>query len=85
MSVMFYDIHEALDRKPAGLSYNSWNMWELPYADDTLLVGTRAREINLLVSEIETVLEKYSLKLNYAKCNYVATNGKRRLTSEMAK
>ena len=28
------------------------NVWELMYADDTMLVGTRAREINILLAEI---------------------------------
>ena len=45
------------------------------YADDTMLIGKRARELNLLMAEIEKESSKYNLRLNYKKCNYVAMNG----------
>ena len=41
-----------------------------------MLVGKRARELNILIAEIEKESSKYNLRLNYKKCNYVAMNGK---------
>ena len=46
------------------------------YADDTMLVGKRARELNILIAEIKKESSKYNLRLNSSKCNYVAMNGK---------
>lgn len=52
------------------------NWWEMIYADDTMLIGKRARELNILIAAIEKESSKYNLRLNYKKCNYVAMNGK---------
>ena len=49
------------------------------YADNTMLVGHRAREINILIKAIENASAKYNLKLNYNKCNYIAMKGKARI------
>ena len=77
MSVMFKDIHTNIEHK---LSHwgapDHMNWWEMIYADDTMLIGKRARELNILIAEIEKMSSKYNLRLNYNKCNYVAMNGK---------
>ena len=72
MTVIFYDIHLDVDHKISGKGIDCFNMWELLYADDTLLVGKRARELNILIEAIEKESTKYNLKLNYKKCNYIA-------------
>ena len=41
-----------------------------------MLIGKRAREINLLLAAIEKTSAKYNLRLNYDKCNYIGMNGK---------
>ena len=41
-----------------------------------MLVGHRARELNILIKAIGKASAKYNLKLNYGKCNYIAMNGK---------
>ena len=41
-----------------------------------MLMGKRAREINLLLKQIEIESENYNLKLNHSKCFYVGMNGK---------
>jgi len=69
MTVMFDDIHTNVDRKIGGYQTDCFNYWELIYADDTMLIGNRARELNILLAEIETECAKYNLKLNYGKCN----------------
>ena len=53
MTVMFHDMHEDLDMKLGGrhLDFSHW--WELVYADDTMLIRTRAREIDILIAAIE--------------------------------
>ena len=60
----------------AGHEIDCINAWELLYADDTMLMGTRARELNILLAAIEDESAKYNLRLNYGKCNYLAMNGK---------
>ena len=50
--------------------------WELIYADDTMLIGKRARAMNIILAAIQKLSAKYNLKLNYDKCNYIGMNGK---------
>jgi hypothetical protein len=73
---MFHDIHLEVEGKLLNHNLDFFNHWELIYADDTMLIGKRAREINILLAAIEKESGKYNLKLNYNKCNYVAMNGK---------
>ena len=51
-------------------------MWEILYADDTLLLGKRARELNILLQAIEKHSSYYNLRLNKEKCEVVQMNGK---------
>ena len=76
MTVIFRDIHMEVDHKIVGNQVYPFDYWELMYADDTMIVGNRAREMNILLKEIERECAKYNLKLNYKKCNYIAMNGK---------
>ena len=65
-----------VDSKIAGHQWYPFNQWEMLYADDTVLVGKREREINIMMRHIEKECAKYNRKLNYKKCNYIAMNGK---------
>ena len=76
MSVLFSDVHLEVEGKLLGRTHDYFNWWELIYADDTMLIGQRAREIHILLAAIEKESEKYNLKLNHNKCEYVAMNGK---------
>ena len=77
MTVLFMDIHTELDHKNSGKSTDICNnLWELLYADDTMFVGSRAWDLNLLIDAIEEESDKYNLKLNYDKCNCLAMYGK---------
>ena len=79
MTVMFHDIHDEIDHKigtMAKLKQPLLNNWELIYADDTMLIGNRAREINIILAAIEKTPIKYNLKLNYNKCEYIGMNDK---------
>ena len=76
MTVIFSDIHEELESKIGAHHLDHFYWWELIYADDTMLIGKRAREINMLLAAIEKASAKYNLRLNYNKCNYIGMNGK---------
>lgn len=76
MTVLFHDVHNEVDRKIVGHELDVFNMWELLYADDTLLVGTRAREINIMLDAIVRHSAYYNMRLNQSKCEYIAMNGK---------
>ena len=65
MSVLFNDVHLEVEGKLLNHEHDHFNWWELIYADDTMLIGRRAREINILLAAIEKESEKYNLKLNY--------------------
>ena len=52
MSVIFHDIHDVADWKIAGNRFHPLDFWELMYADDTMIVGNRAREINILLKNL---------------------------------
>ena len=67
MTVMFHDIHMRLDYTLAGRSFEGVNVWELLYADETMLIRKRARELNLLIQAIIIESGKYNMKLNYKK------------------
>ena len=53
MTVMFSDIHNDLENKLGANHLDHFIWWELIYADDTMFIGKRAREINLLLAAIE--------------------------------
>ena len=54
MTVIFDDIHWEANSKLNFLNqFGPLDVWELMYADDTMLVGTRAREINILLAGVE--------------------------------
>ena len=46
---MFSDIHEELENKIGAHHLDHFYWWELVYADDTMLIGKRDREINMLL------------------------------------
>ena len=41
-----------------------------------MIIGKRAREINIILAAIEKTFNKYNLRLNYNKCEYIGMNGK---------
>ena len=76
LSVIVHDIHEEVGHTIAGNQCFPFCGWELVYANDTMLIGTRARELNILLKEIEHECATYNLKLNYKTCTHIAMNGK---------
>ena len=49
MSVIFADMLDDLLTKLFGSSFGNFGIWEVLYADDTMLIGHRARELNILL------------------------------------
>ena len=48
MTVLFHDVHQEVDYKIVQFTGDCTNIWELLYADDTMVMGNRAREINII-------------------------------------
>jgi len=76
MTVIFHDVHTEVDHKIAPYTGDCVNTWELLYADDTMVMGSRAREINIILRQIAIESDKYNLKLNHDKCFYIGMNGR---------
>ena len=48
------DIHTELDHNISGKSIEICNkIWEMLYAGDTMFIGTKARELKMLIKAIE--------------------------------
>lgn len=75
MTVVFTDIHRRIDNKISPYIGDCFNYWELLYADDTMIMGNRARQINMDLREAEIESERYNLRLNKGKCFYIGMNG----------
>ena len=75
MTVLFTDAYDKVSYKIAGKANTCSHTYDLLYADDTMLMGERAREINLILQAIEEESEYYNLSLNFDKCFYIGMNG----------
>ena len=74
MIVLCIDVHHEVDHQIVGHGVGCFNYSEVLYADDTLVVGNRAREVNIILAAIERESAKYNLKLNKRKCVVVNMN-----------
>ena len=69
-------MHNAIGHKICPYSPECLGRFEVLYADDTLIFGNRAREINILLHQLEHESALYNLHLNKSKCVYLGMNGK---------
>ena len=53
MTVMFHDVHEKVNRLFQVGKLDFFDHWEVLFADDTLIAGKRARELNIILHAIE--------------------------------
>ena len=74
MTVLFHDVHMNVDHMIAGRGFEFYKLWELLYADDTLLISTSTRAINEKLAAVEKWGERYGLQLNKKKVEYMASN-----------
>jgi hypothetical protein len=76
MSVLFHDVHRELEGKLEGGFVDLIDLMQIIYADDTLLVGKRAKEFNLMLKAIEKHSKRYGMRLNKGKCVSLEMNTK---------
>ena len=76
MSVMFFDIGLEVKDKVDDKLFFDIDFHNLLYADDTLIIGKRAREVNIILKAIEKHSSRYGLRLNKKKCNHINMNCK---------
>ena len=62
MTALFHDVHKAVDHQTIPFQGECTNVWKLLYADDTMVMGNKAREINIILKQIEIESDKYNLK-----------------------
>lgn len=74
MTVLFFDIHSELGSKITPGMFELVNFTELLYADDTLLIGKRGKELNMLLESIGKHSTSYGLALNKKKCHCIQMN-----------
>ena len=76
MTVIFEDIHDGdqqmnlVKHRVAGATFD-----EVLYADDTICASKDTRAMNKLLAQIETIGEKYGMKLNKTKCELLKFGG----------
>ena len=66
---MLHNFRENTPTQWVGRTRDHFKWWELIHADDTMLVGHRACDINILFAAIEKDSAKCNVYLNYDKCN----------------
>ena len=76
MTVIFKDVHMWAEMKVFPMALDHFIDRELLYADDTLILGHRAREVNIFLDLIVKESKRYNLKLNKIKCKHIDINCK---------
>ena len=62
MTVLMHDVAGSMTTEDGEL-FEKGDLAELLYTDDTMLIGKRAFELNILIAAIEKESAKYNLKL----------------------
>ena len=75
MSVLMVDVHRQVDRKIWHNVPDVGHIFDILYADDTMIISQGARGANILLHAIEDESKKYDLELNKSKCGYIGING----------
>ena len=74
MTVLFHDVHSKAGRADTTGKLEHFPYRELLYADDTLLLGYRARELIICIDLIVEESKLYNMKLNTGKCKHIDIN-----------
>ena len=77
MTAMFLDVHAEVGEKVTNRAAKDINSTDLLYADETLLIGSKPQQMNLLIATIAKRSERYGMKLNIAKWEYLRVNIKK--------
>ena len=76
MTVLFHDVYD--DPQVSAKAQNrqsEFNITDLLYADDTLLIASTEEAMNVLLAAIETESYYYNMKLHKANCLTIAMKG----------
>ena len=74
MFVMFTDVKDKFNNPRQRKTFQGINFHELLYADDTLIIAQSSKTANDYLHVVEEESEYLHLKLNQAKCCYIAYN-----------
>ena len=75
MTVLFHDIHENDELKTARQRIKGTDVDQVLYADDTICIAQNERAMNRILKAIEEEGEKYGVRLNKDKCEYLGFGG----------
>ena len=59
MTVVVHDVHKEVDHSVMGHNGDCTSEWELHYAYDTMVMGSRATEFHIILKQIEIESERY--------------------------
>ena len=77
MTALLHDVHWQADQRT---DYpNGVNFGEVPYANDTILLGKDHKEVQKVFHWIEEVSKHYGLALNKGKCVHLRINNASRV------
>ena len=76
MTVLFHDVYNDPQVRDKAKDWQSeFNITDLLYADDTLLITTTDEAMNILLAAIEKESDYYNMKLNKGKCLTITMKG----------
>ena len=75
MTMLFHDVYQDTN-KGKQMKFQDIDFSDLLYADDTMLVSSRANPVNKMLHAIEKHSKRYNLNINKEKCNYISMNTK---------
>ena len=75
LTVLLEDVDWGLLEK--GIPTNTWStrkpVYDLEYADDTLLIGKTTTQLQAILPEVEQQAQLYGMRLNYSKTEIYTT------------
>ena len=83
MTALFEDVHEEVGEKCSTTASREAGSTELLYADDTLLIGSKAKPLNLLLKTIEKHSDRYGMYLNKKNANISQSTPKTKTKSSL--
>ena len=75
---MMQDVHADVGRKAWTKAAKEAGTTDLLYADDTVIISSKAKAVNTLIAAIKKHSERYGMSLNKEKCEYFGINSNHR-------
>ena len=80
VSVLMHDAHNLLS-EGAKLSVKEDRLYDLLYADDTLLIGTNAKHVGELAAAVEKIGARFGMSLHWGKTQAISVGSSECITS----